>query len=67
MDKINAGHYFEIMDRLSVIQDNIEDHVREHIACSKEWKEEIDKAQLILSGVQSMAAGKWDEMTEDKT
>jgi hypothetical protein len=48
--KLNKGHYHEIIDRISVVQDIIEVTLRQHHVISIDAKAltEIDKIQLKL-------------------
>lgn len=54
---MNHGWY-EIMDRLSVFQQGIEDHVRNHQASDDELKRLIDEAQEKLADAYQYAGGK---------
>lgn len=53
--EINVGHYFEIMDRIHVIQCTIEDHIRDHVAMTEEQRGKIDAAQALLGEVYQWA------------
>ena len=50
-NKINKGHYHEAIDRIAVMQNNIEDNLRNHPLINKKKKyfKKIDKVQKILS------------------
>lgn len=58
--KLNRSYYHEVADRISVIQDNIEDHLREHPAIrrSKKLKRAIDKVQFRLGKIYQKMASK---------
>lgn len=59
-NKINEGHYLELMDRLYMIMNNIEDHTITHPLTNdkrfKKVKKKIQKGQSILFDAYSMVA-----------
>ena len=62
---MNSGWY-EIMDRISVIQVLLEDNVREHQVSDMELIKFIDKAQDYLSDAYQYAGKMFDESWEQK-
>ena len=56
--KFSSGHYIELMDRVYVIQCNIEDHLFKHCAMTKKQQKRLDKAQELLNGVYQWAGKK---------
>lgn len=52
-EKLNSGHYHEVMDRSYVIMSNMEDFLLNHPAVSqnKKLKEKVEKAQTLLAEV----------------
>lgn len=57
---MNFGWY-EIMDRISVIQNALEDNVRNHQEADEKLQELIDSAQELLYEAYNYAELKWDE------
>lgn len=62
MNKIDKYHYHEFIDRCSVIQDNIENHLRNHPIANKEIIKMIDSVQDILSQLYTNVAIKFDDL-----
>jgi hypothetical protein len=62
--EINAGHYFEIMDRSHVIIDNIDAQILNHPAMDEENKAKIESAMTIIFDVYQWAGKKHLDMTE---
>ena len=60
---MNLGWY-EIMDRISVIQSTLEDTVREHSESDDELKALIDSSQQILTRAYSYASCKFNDSCE---
>lgn len=63
-DKITYYHWFEVLDRISVIQDNIETHIRNHSVDDEHLKELVDKAQECLAEAYQYAGTKLDDLFE---
>ena len=61
---MNHGWY-EIMDRISVIQDTLENSVRNHQESDEHLRQLIDSAQEMLYEAYQYAAMKWDETCRD--
>ena len=61
---MNFGWY-EIMDRISVIQNMLEDNIRNHQEGDEKVQELIDSAQELLSEAYQYAARQWDESCRD--
>lgn len=61
---MNYGWY-EIMDRISVIQNTLEDNVRHHQEADEHLQGLIDSAQEILCEAYQYAGMKWDESYRD--
>lgn len=61
---MNLGWY-EIMDRISVIQIQLEDSVREHQVSDMELIKFIDKAQDYLSDAYQYSAEKFNSSFEE--
>ena len=61
---MNHGWY-EIMDRISVIQNTLEDNVRNHQEADEHLQELIDSAQEMLGEAYQYAGMKWDESCRD--
>ena len=67
VEPVNKGHYFEVMDRVHIIQCNIDDFVNEHPAIDKPGIEEalikrqIEEVQDLLTEVYQWSSGKWDD------
>lgn len=55
-------YYFEIMERISMLRDILEDNIREHPAMRNSWKDKIDEAQAALGWVYGSAAGVFDNI-----
>jgi hypothetical protein len=62
MSKLDKYHYHEFIDRCSVIQDNIENHLRNHPVADKEIIDKIDFVQYILSKIYNDIAIKADNL-----
>lgn len=62
--KINLG-LFEIMDRLSVIQQNMHDFIYLHEEVKGEYIEELDKAAEILADLYQKVAEDFYNSCED--
>jgi hypothetical protein len=47
----NDGYYSEIMDRINIIENNLEDFILKHPACDKypELKGKLEAAAMILA------------------
>lgn len=61
---MNHGWY-EIMDRISVIQNTLEDNVRNHPEADEHLQGLIDSAQKMLSEAYNYAGIKWDASCRD--
>lgn len=61
---MNRGWY-EIMDRISVIQNTLEENVRHHQEADEHLQGLIDSAQEMLSEAYNYAGIKWDESCRD--
>lgn len=61
---MNFGWY-EIMDRISVIQNALEDNVRNHQEGDEKLQELIDSTQEMLCEAYNYAGLKWDESCRD--
>ena len=61
---MNLG-YYELMDRISVIQNNLEDIVHKHPKASDELKAIIDDAQYSLSSAYDIVSDQWIDSCED--
>ena len=61
---VNFG-WFEIMDRLSVIQNQIHDHVYEHQETDAELQKLLDEAQCALNQAYQYAGEKFNDSCED--
>ena len=61
---MNHGWY-EIMDRISVIQNTLEDNVRHHQEADEHLQQLIDSAQEMLYEAYNYAGLKWDESCRD--
>lgn len=57
--------WYEIMDRIHVIQNTLEDNVRHHQEADEHLRQLIDSAQESLSKAYQYAAMKWDESCRD--
>jgi hypothetical protein len=59
-NKINDGHYFELMDRIHIIMMNIEDHLLNHPLAKneKDVQKKIEKAQHNLWKVYQLVGNK---------
>lgn len=60
----NFGWY-EIMDRLAVIQNQIHDHVYEHQETDAELQKLLDEAQYALNRAYQYAVEKFNDSCED--
>ena len=60
----NFGWY-EIMDRLSVIQNQIHDHVYEHQETDADLQKLLDEAQYALNRAYQYAGEKFNDSCED--
>lgn len=62
MENINNGHLHEAIDRLHVIQCNIETHLQNHSVFDKklnpEWSKELNKVQDILGNLYQNISSK---------
>ena len=63
---MNLGMY-ELMDRISVIQNTIHDHLYEHQETDVELQRILDNAQDYLSEAYQYAARKFDESNTNET
>ena len=63
---MNLGLY-ELMDRISVIQNTIHDHLYEHQETDVELQRILDNAQDYLSEAYQYAARKFDESNTNET
>ena len=56
-DKLNPGHYHEMMDRLHVIMSNIDDHLLQHpvTKADKNLKAHLTKAFMHLWSAYQIA------------
>ena len=63
---MNLGLY-ELMDRISVIQNQIHDNVYEHQESDVELQSILDNAQDYLSEAYQYAARKFDESNTNET
>lgn len=61
---MNLGWY-EIMDRVAMIQDSIESQVASHPERDDEFNEIIDKAQDLLSKAYQYAGEKFNDSCEE--
>lgn len=61
---MNFGWY-EIMDRISVIQNTLDDNVRNHQEVDEKLQELIDSAQELLYEAYNYAGLKWHESCRD--
>ena len=61
---MNLG-YYELMDRIAIIQCNLNDYVEEHIVASDEIKKHLDAAQKSLTLAYGVAADEWHNSCED--
>lgn len=61
---MNYGWY-EIMDRISVIQNTLEDNVRNHQEADEHLQVLIDSAQEMLYEAYNYSGLKWDESCRD--
>lgn len=61
---MNFGWY-EIMDRISVIQNALEDNVRNRQEVDEKLQELVDSAQEMLCKAYQHAASQWDESCRD--
>lgn len=57
--------WYEIMDRISVIQNTLEDNVRHHQESDEHLQQLIDSAQKMLCEAYNYAGIKWDESCRD--
>ena len=62
MKKLDKYHYHEFIDRCSVIQDNIENHLRNHPIANKKIIEKIDLIQYILSQLYNNVSIEFDNL-----
>lgn len=60
--KITSYHWFEVLDRISVIQETIETYIRNHSVDDEHLKDIVDKAQECLGEAYQYAGNKLDEM-----
>lgn len=65
-DKINKLHYFELMDRTSVIMDSIEDVLITHPAMTAKMKKNCEEAQFELYRVYNESSMLFDKFEENK-
>ena len=63
---MNLGLY-ELMDRISVIQNTIHDHLYEHQETDVDLQRILDNAQDYLSEAYQYAARKFDESNTNET
>ena len=63
---MNLGIY-ELMDRISVIQNTIHDHLYEHQETDVELQRILDNAQGSLSEAYQYVARKFDESNTNET
>ena len=63
---MNLGLY-ELMDRISVIQNTIHDHLYEHQEADVDLQRILDNAQDYLSEAYQYAARKFDESDTNET
>ena len=63
---MNLGIY-ELMDRISVIQNTIHDHLYEHQETDVELQRIVDNAQDYLSEAYQYVARKFDESNTNET
>ena len=61
---VNFGWY-EIMDRLSMIQNQIHDYVYEHQETDAELQKLLDEAQYALNQAYQYAGAKFNDSCED--
>ena len=61
---MNHGLY-EIMDRISVIQNTLEDNVRHHQEADEHLQGLIDSAQEVLGEAYQYAGERWCEICRD--
>ena len=61
---INLGWY-ELMDRVAMIQDSIESQVGSHPERDDMFEEILDKAQKLLSEAYQYAGDKFNDSCED--
>jgi hypothetical protein len=61
---MNHGWY-EIMDRIHIIQNTLDDNVRNHRESDEQLRHLIDAAQEMLSEAYNYAGIKWDESFRD--
>ena len=66
-EEINQGHYFEIMDRVHIVQSNLDDFIRNHPAIDHINKEKVDETIELLSEVYNWASTKWDDWEDTTT
>ena len=63
---MNLGLY-ELMDRISVIQNTIHDHLYEHQETDVDLQRILDNAQASLSEAYQYVARKFDESNTNET
>lgn len=61
-NKINKGHYLELMDRIHIVMMNIQDHLLDHPLAEneKDIQKKIEKAQHKLWEAYQLVGNKED-------
>ena len=62
---MNLG-YYEMMDRVSIIQHNLEDFIRNHKEADERVVELVDKAQDLLGDISKYSASRFYDSFEDE-
>jgi hypothetical protein len=59
-NKINDGHYLELMDRLHIVMSNIDDHILNHplTEINEDVKSKIDESLTLLFEAYQMIGNK---------
>ena len=57
LEKLNAGHFLEIMDRLHVAASTVDEHIMQHPVCKidKELNKEVELALTHLYNAYQIA------------
>jgi hypothetical protein len=69
-NKINAGHYLELMDRIHIVMMNIQDHLIDHPLSEneKDIQKKIEKAQHNLWKAYQLVGNKeYENENENNT
>ena len=62
MTELNKEHYFEVGDRVHVINCTIEDFILKHPTITPEMRNKIIQAQELLSEVYQWAGSMYDDL-----